>query len=104
MAIYGVDIDTGTDIWLKGVTEDGNGLLHMVAFLACNEDDDQDETVLGNVVYAYKFLELVLQLDPFLVKWYSSNGGTGLHIAIAATSYGSLNAPPTSKPYAFTVI
>ena len=54
------DIDTGTDIWIKIVMENSNVLLYIAEFLVCNEDDEQDETGSGNVVYAYKFLEMVL--------------------------------------------
>eukprot|EP00592_Proboscia_alata_P028331 CAMPEP_0194450108 /NCGR_PEP_ID=MMETSP0176-20130528/130522_1 /TAXON_ID=216777 /ORGANISM="Proboscia alata, Strain PI-D3" /LENGTH=178 /DNA_ID=CAMNT_0039277325 /DNA_START=50 /DNA_END=586 /DNA_ORIENTATION=- len=104
-----IDVDAGTEIWLKNVTEDGDGLLHLAAFSSCDEDDqgdEQDETGPGNgnSVYAYKCLELVLQLDPFSVQRYSSDGGTALHAAIAAASPGSPNDPSTAKPDALTVI
>ena len=74
-------------VWLGAKTKDGDSLVHLASYAACEID-----TSLKMRRMALECLELILEADASAVLEMASDGGSALHAAIAAASASTMEA------------
>ena len=74
-------------VWLGGKTEDGDALVHLAAYAAC-----ESAMSLKKRRLALECLELILESDASALQRIPADGGSALHSAIAAASASTMEA------------